>query len=315
MAKRGDSKQEGLEAPSEIILWSPSKEKEPHIIEEGQTTTSIGSDEALVYTAIRSEGASLGASIDADQDVANHKRRSWGLLLVPCLVLSNVLIALSWDVEQRLCSWDGDPTPSGSITLDSAEYDLYRFDHEDFDLGGRFYSEDGGCGLSDWTIRTADEIDLWVRTSGYSAYDACSLEGDSKCDDAVVQEGTTWIPMERCRTHCLVRNLGPVNGYFAFDDGGLFDGGSFLVAVEPSIEISDFEVEIRPYMPILILFFSIFLTPTTLWFVNRWVKTSHQPNLLPGAIVFAKNVLKVGILHGLSLTCLYLLGEYFFSTY
>lgn len=315
MAKRGDSKQEGLEAPSEIILWSPSKEKEHHFIEEGQTTTSFGFGEALSYTATRSEGTSLGASIVADRGVANHKRRSWGLLLVPCLVFSNVLIALSWDVEQRLCSWDGDPTTSGSITLDGAEYDLYRFDHEDLDLGGRFYSEDGECGLSDWTIRTADEIDLWVRTSGYSAYDACSLEGDSKCDDAVVQEGTTWIPMERCRTHCLVRNLGPVDGYFAFDDGGWFDDGSFLVAVEPSIEISDFEVEVRPYEPILILFFSIFLTPTTLWFVNRWVKTSHQPNLLPGAIVFAKNVLKVGILHGLSLTCLYLLGEYFFSIY
>lgn len=314
MAKRGDSKQEGLEAPSEIIVWSPSKEKEPHIIEEGQTTPSIGSGEALLYTATRSEGASLGASIDADQGIANHKRRSWGLLLVPCLVLSNVLIALSWDVEQRLCSWDGDPTSSGSITLDGAEYDLYRFDHEDFDLGGRFYSEDGECGLSDWTIRTANEIDLYVRTSGYSAYDACSLEGDSRCDDAVVQEGTTWIPMERCRTDCLVRNLGPVDGYFAFDAAGWFDDGSFLVAVEPSIEIFDFEVEVRPYEPILILFFSIFLTPTALWLVNRWVKTSHQPNLRPGAMV-AKNVLKVGILHGLSLTCLYYLGEYLSSIY
>jgi len=315
MAKRGGPKQEGLEAPSEIIVWNPSKEKEPHIIEDGQTTPSIGSGEALLYTATRSEGASLGASIDADQGMANHKRRFWGLLLVPCLVFSNVLIALSWDVEQRLCSWDGDPTPSGSITLDGAEYDLYRFDHEDLDLGGRFYSEDGGCGLSDWTIRTANEIDLFVRTSGYSAYDACSLEGDSKCNDAVVQEGTTWIPMERCRTHCLVRNLGPVDGYFAFDDGGLFEDGSFLVAVEPSLVISDFEVEVRPYEPILILFFSIFLTPTALWLVNRWVKTSHQPNLPPGAIVFAKNVLKVGILHGLSLTCLYLLGEYLFSIF
>ena len=306
MAKRGGPKQEGLEAPSEIIVWGPSKEKEPHIIGEGQTTTSIGSGEALLYTATRSEDASLGASIDADQGVNNHKHRFWGLLLVPCLVFSNVLIALSWDAEQRLCSWDGDPTPSGSITLDGAEYDLYRFDHEDLDLGGRFYSEDGECGLSDWTIRTANEIDLYVRTSGYSAYDACSLEGDSRCDDAVVQEGTTWIPMERCRTDCLVRNLGPVDGYFAFDAAGWFDDGSFLVAVEPSIEISDFEVEIRPYEPILALFFSIFLTPTALWIVNRWAKTSHQPNLRPGAMV-AKNVLKVGILHGLSLTCLILL--------
>ena len=304
MAKGGDSEREKLEVPTEILVWTPSNEKEPSIVEEDLTTTSLGSEEA-----------SLGTTTDSDEREVNHKRLFWSFLLIPCLVFSNLLIAINWDTEEIMCYSDGDPKAPDSITLDGAEYDLYRFDHEDLDLGGRFYSEDGECGLSDWTIRTANEIDLYVRTSGYSAYDACSLEGDSQCDDAVVQEGTKWIPMERCRTHCLVRNLGPVDGYFAFDDGGLFEDGSFLVAVEPSLVISDFEVEVRPYEPILILFFSIFLTPTALWLVNRWVKTSHQPNLPPGAIVFAKNVLKVGILHGLSLTCLYLLGEYLFSIF
>lgn len=307
MAKGGDSKREKLEAPSDIIVWSPSKEKEPPIVKEGLITASVGSGEPLLDTATRSEGASLGISIDADERGGHHKRRFWGLLLVPCLVFSNVLIALNWDTEHHLCSSDGDPTASGSITLDGAEYDLYRFDHDDLDSGGRFRAGDGECGLSDWNIRTADEIDLIVRTSGYSAYDACSLEGDNKCDDAVVQGGTTWIPMERCTTTCMMRSgLGPVNGYFAFDNGGWFGDGSFLVAVEPDIEIFYLEVDVRPYEPILALFFSIFLTPTALWIVNRWAKASHQPNLRPSAMV-AKNVLKVVILHGLSLTCLILL--------
>ncbi len=310
MAKRGDSKQEELEALSEIIVWSPSKEKEPHIIEEGQTTTSIGSGEALLHTATRSEGASLGAGIDADQGVANHKRRFWGLLLVPCLVFSNVLIALNWDTEHHLCSSDGDPTASGSINLDGAEYDLYRFDHDDLVSGGRYSAGDGECGLSDWNIRSADEIDLVVRTSGYSAYDACSLEGDSKCDDAVFQGGTTWIPMERCTNGCYERSsLGSVNGYFAFEDGGWFDGGYFLVAVEPEIKIFELNVDVRPYDPLPVLLFSILLTPAALSIANSWTKTKHQPEVQAGTMVFAKNALKVVIMHGLSLTSLFLLGE------
>jgi len=51
------------------------------------------------------------------------------------------------------------------------------------------------------------------------------------------------------------------------------------------------------------------LTPVALWFVNRWAKTNHELGLRSGAIVFGKNVLKVAVVHGLSLTCLILMGE------
>ena len=246
----------------------------------------------------------------SDGSLVNHKRRFLGFLLIPCLVLSNVLIALIWEYEDFVCSTDGDPAASGSITLDGAEYDLYTFGYDDLDSGGRFRSGEGGCELSDWDIRTADEIDLLVRTSEYSAYNACSLEGDNICDDAVVQGGTTWIPMERCTNACATRgSFGTVNGYLTFDDGGWLGDGSFLVAVDPDIEITHFEVAVRPYDDLSPLIFSVFLTPVALWFVNRWAKINHEPGLRSGAIVFGKNVLKVAVVHGLSLTCLILMGE------
>ena len=240
------------------------------------------------------------------EDEVKHKRRLGSLLLIPCLVLSNVLIALIWDHEDIVCSTDGDPAASGSITLDGAEYDLYTFGYDDLDSGKSGRYGEGGCDLSDWDIRTADEIDLLVRTSGYTAIDACSMEGDSECDGAVVQGGTRWIPMgygSRGESLVLV-------GYLAFEDGGWFGDGSFLVAVEPDIGITDFEVDVRPYDDILSpLIFSVFLTPVALWFVNRWAKTNHEPGLRSSAIVFGKNVLKVAVVHGLSLTCLILMGE------
>lgn len=252
-------------------------------------------------------------SSTGDED--NHKRRFSGLLLIPCLVFSNVLIALNWDTDEITCSSDGDLTASGSITLEGVEYDVYTFLYDDLDSGGSGKYGEGGCELSDWDIRTADHIDVEVRTSEYSAYDACSdnllpLVASSECDDAVVHEGTTWTPMERCNNACMTRNLGPVGGYVTFETGGWFGDGSFLIAVEPGIEITDFEVDARPYDGLLPpLVYSVFLTPVALWFVNRWAKTNRQPHLRPGAIVFGKNVLKVAVVHGLSFTSLILLDE------
>ena len=37
----------------------------------------------------------------------NQKRQFLGLLLVPFLVFSNVLIALKWNTEELTCSSDG----------------------------------------------------------------------------------------------------------------------------------------------------------------------------------------------------------------
>ena len=243
-------------------------------------------------------------------DEVNHKRRLGSLLLIPCLVFSNVVIALNWEDLETACFSYGDHITPGSITLDGAEYDLYTFGYDDLDSGNSFSAGGGECELSDWYIRAADEIDLIVRTSGYTAYDACSLEGDNECDDAVVQETTTWIPMERCTNHCVTRSArGPVNGYFAFDDGGWFGDGSFMLAVEPGIKLNNFQVSVGLYDDILSpLIFSIFLTPAALWFVNRWAKTNHQPHLRPSAVVFGKNVLKVAVVHGFSLICIALVG-------
>ena len=248
-------------------------------------------------------------------DEVNHKRRLGSLLLIPCLVFSNVLIALNWDTDEITCSSDGDLTASGSITLEGVEYDVYTFLYDDLDSGGSGKYGEGGCELSDWDIRTAGHIDVEVRTSEYSAYDACSdhpsyLEASDECDAAVVHEGTTWTPMERCNNACMTRNLGPVGGYVTFEDGGWFGDGSFLIAVEPGIEITDFEVDVRPYDDILSpLIYSVFLTPVALWFVNRWAKTNHQPHLRPSAVVLGKNVLKVGVVHGFSLICIALVSE------
>ena len=125
----------------------------------------------------------------------NQKRQFWGLLLVPCLVFSNVLIALNWEIDDITCSSDGDFTASGSITLEGVEYDVYTFSYDALDSGGNYRSGDGECELSDWDVRTADEIDLLIRIGGYNARDACSLEGDSECDGAVDQDDTRWIPM------------------------------------------------------------------------------------------------------------------------
>ena len=251
----------------------------------------------------------------AGEDEVSHKGHFFRLLLIPCLVFSNVLIALNWDTDEITCSSDGDLTASGLITLEGVEYDVYTFLYDDLDSGGSFKSGDGGCDLSDWDIRTADHIDVGIRTSEYSAYDACSdypsyLEASSECDDAVVHEGTTWRPMERCNNACMTRNLGPVGGYVTFEAGGWFGDGSFLIAVEPGIEITDFEVDVRPYDDILSpLVYSVFLTPVVLWFVNRWAKTNRQPHLRPGAMVLGKNVLKVAVVHGLSFISLILLDE------
>ena len=51
-------------------------------------------------------------------DEVSHKGQFLRLLLIPCLVLSNVLIALNWDTDEITCSSDGDLTASGSITLE-----------------------------------------------------------------------------------------------------------------------------------------------------------------------------------------------------
>ena len=237
-------------------------------------------------------------------DEINRKHRFLGLLLIPFLVFSNAVLAVSWEVQENTCSLDESHTASGSITLDGVEYDLYSFGYDDLEADSQY--EEEGCRLTDFTIRTADEIDLLVRTSGYSVKDACSLEGDSRCDGAIVQGGTRWIPMgyESHRESLFL-----VKGYLAFDDGGWFGDGSFLLAVEPVVEVTDFEVDVRPYEPYLALFLSILTTPAVLWFVNRWAKTNHQPHLQSGAMVLVSNVLKVGVVHGFSLTCLILLGD------
>ena len=104
-------------------------------------------------------------SSTGDED--NHKRRFSGLLLIPCLVFSNVLIALNWDTDEITCSSDGDLTASGSITLEGVEYDVYTFSYDALDSGGNYRSGDGECELSDWDVRTADEIDLLIRIGGY----------------------------------------------------------------------------------------------------------------------------------------------------
>ena len=66
MAKGGDSEREKLEVPTEILVWTPSNEKEPSIVEEDLTTTSLGSEEA-----------SLGTTTDSDEREVNHKRLFW----------------------------------------------------------------------------------------------------------------------------------------------------------------------------------------------------------------------------------------------
>ena len=143
MPKGVDSKREKLEVPPEILVWTPSNEKEPPIIEEDLTTMSLGSEEA-----------SLDTTTDSDEREVNRKRLFWSFLLIPCLVFSNLLIAINWDTEEIMCYSDGDPKAPDSITLDGAEYDLYRFDHDDLVSGGRYRAGDGGCGLSEYSWST-----------------------------------------------------------------------------------------------------------------------------------------------------------------
>ena len=120
-------------------------------------------------------------------------------------------------MRMESCSSDGDLTASGLITLEGVEYDVYAFLYDDLDSGGSFKSGDGGCDLSDWDIRTADHIDVGIRTSEYSAYDACSdypsyLEASSECDDAVVHEEHDVEAHGALQQRCMTRNLGPVGG-------------------------------------------------------------------------------------------------------
>ncbi len=99
-------------------------------------------------------------------DEINRKHRFLGLLLIPFLVFSNAVLAVSWEVQENTCSLDESHTASGSITLYGVEYDLYSFGYDDLEADSQY--EEEGCTLTDFTIRTADEIDLLVRTSGYS---------------------------------------------------------------------------------------------------------------------------------------------------
>ena len=305
MAQGGGSKREKLETPPEILVWSPSEEEGPPLRKERQTTTSPDSEEALLVTARRSEKASMNTSTDKDETEVNHRHRLLGFLLIPSLVLSSVLVGLDWEGEEIGCDASGGNIEPGIIFFEGVgEYHLYTFNYDDLRHHGDKWFGQEDCELSDWNIHKAEKIDFYLHMDGstqYHLYEVCNMAGNDAC--AVVNDGTTWIPLEQHITGAVTE----YRGYVSFENNGLFGSGYFMVAVEPTVEISEFWVGINTGESLSTLIFSIALTPAALLIANKWEKTNNMPDVRAGVVASGKIFLKIALLLGLLLTCVVIL--------
>ena len=292
MAKGGNSKPEKMEAPPEILVWGPSAEQEPTLVEEKTTTASTDSEKTPLDTKTLPEEVESDTSTDVDENEVNPSDQFWGFLLIPGLLFTSVLIGMGWEGEWNECESYGDYTAFGSITLDDADYNLYTFHYGDLEKEQHSWNEDDDCDISDWNIQQADYIELMVRTNQYNAFTSCSI-GENDCDGAIFEYGNDWIPMEE-----RFGSRGMPDGYFAFEDGGWFNDGYFAVAVQPTVEIYEFEAETSSGESLLTLIFSIVLTPAALLFANRWAVANDRPDVRAGAVAFAKIVFRLGWVFG-----------------
>ena len=305
MAQGGDPKREKLETPPEILVWSPSEEKGPPLPKEDQTTNSPDSGEALLVTARRSEKASMNTSTNLDETEVNHRHRLLGFLLIPGLVLSSVLVGLNWEGEEIGCNGSGGNVEPDMIFFEGdGEYQLYTFNHDDLrHHGDKWFGQDG-CELSDWNIHKAKKIDFYLHMDGssqYHLYEECNMAGNDAC--AVVNDGITWIPLDQHITGAET----DYRGYVSFENNGLFGSGYFMVAVEPTVEISEFWVGINTGESLSTLILSIALTPAALLIANKWEKTNNMPDVRAGVVASGKILLKIASVFGLLLTCVVLL--------
>lgn|GEM_PF-3809787 len=277
-----------MEAPPEIVVWNPSEEQEPPLVEEQPTAPSTDSEKNPLDTKTLPEEPTLDTNTDVDNNEVNHNDQFWGFLLIPCLVFSSVLIGLGSDFESIGCEHRGRHIAFGSITLNGADYDLYTYHYEDLERVSTGWHEDEDCELSDWFLSKADYVDLMVRTNEYDAENTCKATTNN-CDGAFFEHGNDWIPM-------VMRNAGNQDipdGYFAIEDGGLLGDAYFAVAVKPSVEISEFEARATSDPSVPQLIFSIVLTPAALLFANRWAVANDRPDVRAGAMAFAKIVFRV----------------------
>jgi len=277
-----------VEAPPEIVVWNPSEEQEPPLVEEQPTAPSTDSEKNPLDTKTLPEEPTLDTNTDVDNNEVNHNDQFWGFLLIPCLVFSSVLIGLGSDFESIGCEHRGRHIAFGSITLNGADYDLYTYHYEDLERVSTGWHEDEDCELSDWFLSKADYVDLMVRTNEYDAENTCKATTNN-CDGAFFEHGNDWIPM-------VMRNAGNQDipdGYFAIEDGGLLGDAYFAVAVKPSVEISEFEARATSDPSVPQLIFSIVLTPAALLFANRWAVANDRPDVRAGAMAFAKIVFRV----------------------
>ena len=211
-------------------------EQEPPLVEEQQTAPAPVTKKTRRDTKAPPEETSLDTSNDFDKNEVNHNDRFLGFFLIPGLVFSSILIGLGSDFESIGCESRGRHTALGSITLNGADYDLYTFHYEDMENDYDHWTEDDHCELSDWFLSKADYVDLMVRTNEYEAENTCKATTNN-CDGAFFEYGNDWIPM-------VMRNAANrdiPDGYFAIEDGGLLGDAYFAVAVNPSVELSEFE--------------------------------------------------------------------------
>lgn len=273
-------------------------EQEPPLVEEQQTAPAPVTKKTRRDTKAPPEETSLDTSNDFDKNEVNHNDRFLGFFLIPGLVFSSILIGLGSDFESIGCESRGRHTALGSITLNGADYDLYTFHYEDMENDYDHWTEDDHCELSDWFLSKADYVDLMVRTNEYEAENTCKATTNN-CDGAFFEYGNDWIPM-------VMRNAANrdiPDGYFAIEDGGLLGDAYFAVAVNPSVELSEFEARATSGPSVPQFIFSIFLTPAALFFANRWAVENDRPDIRAGAIAFAKTTLKVSLVFGFLFTC------------
>ena len=273
-------------------------EQEPPLVEEQQTAPAPVTKKTRRDTKAPPEEASLDTSNDFDKNEVNHNDRFLGFFLIPGLVFSSILIGLGSDFESIGCESRGRHTALGTITLNGADYDLYTFHYEDMENDYDHWTEDDHCELSDWFLSKADYVDLMVRTNEYEAENTCKATTNN-CDGAFFEYGNDWIPM-------VMRNAGNQDipdGYFAIEDGGLLGDAYFAVAVNSSVELSEFEARASSDPSVPQLIFSIFLTPAALFFANRWAVENDRSDLRAGALAFAKTTLKVSLVFGFLFTC------------
>ena len=126
------------------------------------------------------------------------------------------------------------------------------------------------------------------------------MAGNDAC--AVVNDGITWIPLDQHITGAET----DYRGYVSFENNGLF-GIYFMVAVEPTVEISEFWVRINTGESLSTLIFSIALTLAALLIANKWEKTNNMPDVRAGVVASGKIFLKIASVFGLLLTCVVLL--------